>query len=146
MWRIVRNLYLGDAKDARDLPLLEGMGITHILNCAIEVPCWHRGRFRYRHLKMYDPDPEFTSHIPAICKFIHRGRRSGAVLVHCKGGLSRSPSAILAYLCWRKKTLDEAIELLQRRVGEAELFLPAPDFLEQIELYFESAEGDAEDG
>ncbi len=139
MWQIARGLYLGDRKDAYDRELLKGIGVTHILNCAHEVPCWYRTDFRYRWLRLTDPDPEFYEHIESFCRFIHRGRKSGGVLVHCAAGLSRSPSAVLAYLCWRGRHVDDALDLLSRRVGELGDDFIAPDasFLAQIEIYFE---------
>src|SRR5262245_7655808 len=139
MWRIARGLFLGDRWSAHDRDLLVGMGITHILNCAEEIRCFYRRDFRYYHMKLTDPDPDFHEYIEKFCKFIHRGRKAGGVLVHCAAGLSRSPSAILAYLCWRGKKLPAALELLQRRVGEDERQFIEPDasFLEQIELHFE---------
>lgn len=139
MWRSARGLYLGDGKDAHDRDLLRGLGVTHVLNCAREVPCWYRRDFRYRHLKLTDPDPEFHESIEEFCRFIHRGRRAGGVLVHCRAGLSRSLSAVLAYLCWRGKTLARAFEHLRRRVGEAnaEFIEPDASFLEQLEVHFE---------
>jgi dual specificity phosphatase 12 len=139
MWEIARGLYLGDRKDAHDRELLVGLGITHIVNCAAEIPCWHRQDFRYLRLKLTDPDPEFHESIEKFCKFIHRGRKQGNVLVHCAAGVSRSPSVILAYLCSRGKDLDSALDRLQRRVGEAgnSFILPDASFLEQIEIYFE---------
>jgi hypothetical protein len=139
MWRIARGLFLGDGRDAHDRELLAGLGVTHVLNCAREVPCWHRRHFRYCHLKLTDPDPEFHEFIEKICRFIRRGRRAGGVLVHCRAGLSRSPSAVLAYLCSRGRRLDRALELLRRRVGETDAGFIEPDasFLEQIDLYFE---------
>lgn len=144
MWRIVNKLYLGDAKDAFDRQLLESVGITHVLNCAMNVPCRHRRHFRYLHLELNDGDPDFYEHIPRFCKFVHRGRRAGAVLVHCRSGLHRSPAAIVAYLRWRGKSIDEALALLQKRVGEddASFHLPSDDFLEQIETYFENERDD----
>jgi protein phosphatase slingshot len=142
MWRIARGLYLGDRLDAHDRELLKRWEVTHILNCAAEIPCWHRADFRYLHLKLTDPDPEFHEYIERCCRFIHRGRKAGGVLVHCAAGLSRSPSVILAYLCQRGKTLDEALALLRRRVGEkgADFIEPDASFLEQIEVYFEEAD------
>lgn len=143
MWRIARGLYLGDRKDAHDRELLVGLGVTHVVNCAREVPSWYRTDFRYLRLKLTDPDPEFHESIEALCKFIHRGRKAGGVLVHCAAGLSRSPSVVLAYLVWRGKDLDDALELLARKVGEAEGYSfiePDPSFLEQIEVHFEERE------
>jgi hypothetical protein len=127
MWRIARGLFLGDCRDAHDRDLLLGLGITHVLNCAAEMPCWYRRDFRYYHLKLTDPDPEFHEYIDKACRFIHRGRKAGGVLVHCRAGLSRSPSTILAY------------QILRKRVRESDegFIEPDPSFLEQIEVHFE---------
>ncbi|MFO0917675.1 MAG: dual specificity protein phosphatase [Planctomycetaceae bacterium] len=138
MWRIRRGLFLGDGYDAKDRDLLRSAGITHIINCAAEVPCWHRRDFRYLHLKLRDPDPDFHEHIDRCVKFIRRGRRAGGVLVHCLAGLSRSPSVILAYLCARGSSLPDALDHVGRAVGETQEFiLPDATFLSQIELYLE---------
>jgi protein-tyrosine phosphatase len=138
MWMILQDLYLGDARDARNLDLLQECGITHVLNCACDVPCYHDDRLEYLHLELADPDPLFADYIPDICDFIEAGREAGAVLVHCRMGLSRSPAAILAYLCQSGRTLDEAIELLKNSLGERENFIaPSEVFLEQIRDYFE---------
>lgn len=142
MWKILRGLYLGNRRDAYDLDMLRSVGITHVLNCAWEIPCFHRGEFRYLHVKMQDPDPYFQDHIERACKFIRIGRRKGGVLVHCAQGMSRSPSMILAYMCRRGKKLDEALTLLQHRVEEtdAHFILPDAGFLAQLELYFDETE------
>jgi protein-tyrosine phosphatase len=138
MWRILPRLYLGDQYDACNHHVLEHAGVTHVLNCAREVPCSFRSRFRYLHLKLMDPDGAFIDHIPDICRFIRVGRRRGGVLVHCRMGISRSVAAILAYLCSRGKTLEEGYRILQRGVREADEFMePNEVFLIQIRDYFE---------
>jgi protein-tyrosine phosphatase len=145
MWRILPNLYLGDEQDASSRALLEQLGITHILNCASEVPCAFPRGFRYLHLELTDPDPAFADHIPDMCRFIRAGRRRGAVLVHCRMGLSRSPAAILAYLCSRGRTLGQGFRLLRKGVREEEEFVePHEVFLEQLRDYFELEEDEGE--
>lgn len=147
MWRIARGLFLGDRFDANDKVLLTGSGITHILNCAFEIPCWYQSDFRYLHLRLTDPDEAFEERIDELCRFIHRGRKAGGVLVHCAVGVNRSASSIVAYLVWRGKTIDEALELLQKRVGESneDFIVPNGTFLEQIEMYFDDVERDSGD-
>jgi protein-tyrosine phosphatase len=145
VWRILTNLYLGDEQDAHNRALLEHFGITHILNCAHEVPCVFAGGFRYLHLELTDPEPAFADCITEICRFIRTGRRKGAVLVHCRMGLSRSPAAILAYLCHRGFTVAKGLRLLRKGVREGEEFTePHEVFLEQLRDYFELEED--EDG
>jgi protein-tyrosine phosphatase len=141
MWRIARDLYLGDARDARDRSLLEECGITHVLNCAYDVPCYHADRFAYLHLPLADPDPEFADCIADLCDFIAAGLEDGAVLVHCRLALSRSPAAILAYLCHVGMSLEQGLALLRAGVGEKENFVaPSEVFLEQVREYFADRE------
>jgi hypothetical protein len=40
MWTIFDNLFLGNREDACDRQRLREAGITHILNCAEELPCY----------------------------------------------------------------------------------------------------------
>ena len=82
MWQIERDLYLGDEVDARSRELLEERGITHILNCAEEVPCFFRQDFLYLHLKMTDPDAAFIEYIAELCTFIDRGATIPLSLLH----------------------------------------------------------------
>lgn len=143
MWRILNNLYLGDEHDARNRFLLDECRITHILNCAAEVRCFFRNDYRYLHLKFDDPDPAFADNIPKICSFIRKGRRTGAVLVHCRMGISRSVSAILGYLLGRGYSLERALQMIQRGVGEGDGFIePHEVFLDQLRDYYEQDEGD----
>ena len=60
-------------------------------------------------------------------------------------GLSRSPAAILAYLCSRGRTLKQGLRLLQKGVREEEDFAePNEVFLEQLRDYFELEEEQTE--
>lgn len=138
MWKIKRGLYLGDHLDAADQYLLSGMGITHVLNCAYEVPCYFQSSFEYLHLELNDPDPGFAECIEDLCVFIDAGRSAGGVLVHCRAGLSRSPSAIIAWLCHHGRTVEQSLAILQRGVDESDdtFFQPDELFLEQIRDHF----------
>ena len=138
MWIILPGLYLGDESDAGNGEALAILGVSHVLNCAAEVNSPRFAGVRYRRLDLTDPDPRFADCIPEICEFIDEGRRGGGVLVHCRMGRNRSASAILAYLCSKGVTLDEALEAMEERLGEVGVnFLwPAQEFLDQIEDHF----------
>jgi len=140
MYKILPELYLGDELDSRDRERLEEYGITHIVNCAYEVSSPFSRYFIYLNLELSDPDHAFHYCIPDFCEFIDAGRQEGAVLVHCRMGLSRSPATILAYLCHLGISLDEAIEIVKQGVQRGDDFiLPAELFLEQIRDYFAHA-------
>ena len=128
MIEIMENLYLGNQQHAQDHGRLAAAGITHIVNCTQELPNYHAGRFHYHAMQMTDPDPAFHERIGAACTFIDEGRASGKVLVHCFAAVSRSPSTILAYLCHRGDTLEEAA----RRLAAIVWTCPDTTFLRQI--------------
>ncbi len=116
VWQILPELFLGDRGDARDRERLRRHGITHVVNCSRELPCHFEPDFTYLWLQMEDPDPGFGTKIPRFCAFIDEGRKRGRVLVHCTGGVSRSPAVILAYLCGLEGSLEQAAARLGRAV------------------------------
>jgi hypothetical protein len=128
MIEIIDNLYLGNRESARDLRRLREAGITHIVNCASELPNYHESEFVYLQLMLLDPDPEYHRHIEPVCAFLDDAREKGKVLVHCFASISRSPAVVLAYLCHLGEPLDRAAAWL------AKLVWTAPDriFLEQL--------------
>jgi atypical dual specificity phosphatase len=128
MIEIVENLYLGNRAHAQDHGVLVATGITHIVNCAGELPNYHEGRFVYHSMGMSDPDPDVLERIGPACAFIDEGRASGKVLVHCFAAVSRSPSTILAYLLHQGDTLEDAA----RRLAALVWTCPDRTFLEQL--------------
>jgi protein-tyrosine phosphatase len=64
---------------------------------------------------MFPQDDGVSSMLPFLdsaCDFIHQQRQRGAVLVHCKGGINRSPCLVVAYLMkYEQLALAEALEL-----------------------------------
>lgn len=116
MIEILEGLYLGNREDARDLGRLEAEGVTHIVNCAAEIPNYHEGTLTYLALKLYDPDPTFHTRIATACEFIDDARRDGKVLVHCFAAISRSPATVLTYLCHLGDSLESAAQKLSAKV------------------------------
>ena len=93
--------------------------IGYILNCAIE--CKNKTLPKSiieMHLDVRD-DPAFyiIKYFEKTNEFINKVRtEGGSILVHCKMGLSRSPSFIIAYLIkYYGFTVDSAINYLKRK-------------------------------
>jgi hypothetical protein len=106
---ILERLYLGGREEARDGRQLQQHGITHVVNCAIEVPNYHPHMFTYLRMDIHDPDARFYRHLGTVRTFIDEGRAAGGVLVHCYAGISRSPATVLAYLTYAERlTLEQA--------------------------------------
>ena len=132
MWLVWDSLFLGGQRDASALGLLKKRGITHIVNCACELPCYFPNDFEYISLGLNDPDPDFIKHIESVCQFIDAGRLKGNVLVHCTAAVSRSPAVVLAYICHLGHSLEVARKLLNQRVATN----PDPLFIIQLSEYY----------
>jgi hypothetical protein len=112
MIQILEGLYLGNREAARDLRRLREAGITHVVNCADELPNYHDDHLVYLALRLRDPDPNLGRHLARACAFIDQARKDGRVLVHCYAAVSRSPTVVLGYLCHLGHSLEQAARLL----------------------------------
>lgn len=107
MHEIIRHLYLGDLNDLHDQGLLQKYDIKQIVNLA-ENPLQISDIPTLR-VKIDDCAQSMISYFPEIIRTIHAARlRRENVFVHCSAGMSRGPTAVLAYLvclnfffpCW----------------------------------------------
>lgn len=111
--KIVDHLYLGDFRAADNPELLKSYGITHIVNCAFNLPSKYNGMFTYLDLKLRDePDQVIFPQVEEAYKFIVENRNTN-VFVHCVHGMSRSGSVIVYYLMKEKgMRMQEGIEFI----------------------------------
>jgi len=128
MIEIIDGLFLGNRDAARDLPRLRQVGVTHVVNCTDELPCFHSEELVYLQLWLRDPDPAFADRLEQVCTFIDEARREGKVLVHCFASISRGPATVLAYLCHTGLSVEEAA----RHLGGLVWTYPDYLFLEQL--------------
>ena len=116
--RVLPYLYVGSKEDARDLPLLLKLGVTHVLNAAAGLAPAHADRFVYLHIGLEDEkDEDVASAFAEASAFIEDARAGGGVvLVHCAAGISRSVSLVLAWLVGEERMqLRAALALVRRR-------------------------------
>lgn len=132
--KVYPHIYIGNAKFASDKALLKGLGITHIVNAAQEIPDFFKGdsSFQYLHLKMDDiPEENASRFFQVSSDFIMNAiKNGGTVLVHCAMGISRSVTILMYYLM---KTLhissEEALQMVRNCRPIAQ---PNPGFMEQL--------------
>jgi protein-tyrosine phosphatase len=117
---IIDSLYIGDAKMASNVSLLQRYQITHIVNCASELKSNERKynqMFNYLMLPMVDGfDTDLNDYITTVIEFIEDAlENKGNVFIHCSQGISRSASILIAYLMYKYNTpYDETLEFVRQ--------------------------------
>eukprot|EP00252_Welwitschia_mirabilis_P005641 TRINITY_DN16143_c0_g2_i2.p1 TRINITY_DN16143_c0_g2~~TRINITY_DN16143_c0_g2_i2.p1 ORF type:complete len:215 (+),score=28.39 TRINITY_DN16143_c0_g2_i2:102-746(+) len=80
-----------------------------------------------------DPSENLLDRLESCLEFINKGRKQGAVLVHCVAGVSRSASMVVAYLMRIENlSLQEALRSLQDVSPTA---CPNKGFMEQLQMF-----------
>lgn len=133
--QIVDHLYLGSEWNASDLVQLKALGIGYILNITREVDNFFPQSFTYFNIRVYDEeDVELMKHWDHTYRFIEKARLAGSkVLVHCRHGISRSASTVIAYLM--KKRGWSMRETLEYVVERRDIVQPNPAFQNQLIVY-----------
>ena len=105
MQEIIPGLFLGPFIAAKDFTNLKNNGITHILILrdlqeSKMIREMYPNEFIYHSITCSDsPMENLIPHFPGAREFIDSClKHCGKILVHCNGGISRSPSICIAYL------------------------------------------------
>jgi protein-tyrosine phosphatase len=95
-----RQLFIGNARDARDLRLLHDHEISAVLDLAIDEPPAQLSReMTYCRVPLMDGEGNSDSQISlAIHTLLHLLASKQPILVACSGGMSRSPAICAAAL------------------------------------------------
>lgn len=139
---VAPGLFLGNKQAAADRELLRSKGVVAV--CAVGARQVFNDDLRYHHVSIEDDGSHsMLPHFIPACNFIHEQRARGAVLVHCKGGISRSPTMIVAYLMRHEQlSLVEAFEVCSLARPAAR---PRQNFLQDLEHFAAALQDDAAD-
>lgn len=113
---IIPFLYLGNERDSSDLGLLRKLGVSKVLNVSRNCVNHFPEFFEYLNLPVEDRVyADISQHFGKALQFIEHARGEGcSVLVHCRAGISRSATVIMAYLIqYYQYSLEEAFDFIK---------------------------------
>ncbi|XP_019909158.1 protein phosphatase Slingshot homolog 1 isoform X2 [Esox lucius] len=132
---IFDHLYLGSEWNASNLEELRDCGVSYILNVTREIDNFFPGTFSYHNIRVYDEETtDLLSHWNETYNFIVRAKKNQSkCLVHCKMGVSRSASTVIAYAMkeygW---SLEKAYNFVKQKRSIAR---PNDGFMRQLAEY-----------
>ncbi|XP_004684881.1 PREDICTED: protein phosphatase Slingshot homolog 2 isoform X1 [Condylura cristata] len=133
--QIFDHVFLGSEWNASNLEDLQNRGVRYILNVTREIDNFFPGVFEYHNIRVYDEEAtDLLAYWNDTYKFISKAKKHGSkCLVHCKMGVSRSASTVIAYAMkeygWN---LDRAYDYVKERRTVTK---PNPSFMRQLEEY-----------
>eukprot|EP00743_Colponemidia_sp_Colp-15_P011223 GILK01012486.1.p1 GENE.GILK01012486.1~~GILK01012486.1.p1 ORF type:complete len:380 (+),score=51.96 GILK01012486.1:42-1142(+) len=122
-------LYLGEMVHAKDGEILEELRITHVLSVGYYPSIVQMDNVVSQGISIQDNGKEsILLQLTACVEFIEAARKAnGRVLVHCRMGVSRSPTVVLAYLMYTlRRPLKDLLFYLQvrrRQISPTAIFL-----------------------
>ena len=134
--QILKFLYLGNYKHSSDNKELKKLKINYILNCAIECHNYNLPKnIKELHLKVKDSETfDILNYFDTANEFINKCKLMGGIcLVHCKLGVSRSTTFVIAYLIKHANlTTDEAFAFVKSKRSSIK---PNDGFMRQLYMY-----------
>lgn len=139
--KILDHLYLGSQYNAASKKQLGQLEVKRVLD------------LKERHVTTDDPDLDvravpmsdhgdtaITEILPECFRFIEEAKSNGEIiLVHCRGGVNRSATVVLAYLMkYNDMTLREAWEYVRTRRPSVQ---PVANYMSQLREYEKSIRG-----
>ncbi|XP_067932108.1 protein phosphatase Slingshot homolog 1-like isoform X2 [Watersipora subatra] len=128
-------VYLGSEWNACNLQELQENGIGYILNVTKEIDNFFPGMFKYMNVRLYDDEcSNLMKSWENTHGFICKARKNNSkILVHCKMGVSRSASTVIAFAMkefnW---SLEHALHVVQ---AKRSVIKPNDSFMQQLQTY-----------
>lgn len=134
MDEVLPGLWLGSEDAADDTDTLKRLGINYILSFANRTDHPDKStEFRKRYYMNDQPEESISDYFDECADWIHGILSSGKkILVHCRAGISRSPTIVIAYLIkYRTLPVKAALNLIH----VARTVVPNFGFLVQLQKF-----------
>lgn len=104
---LTKHIVLGGRDDSNDMEVLRRLGISHILNVAVQLPNCFEDTFIYKNIPLHDSlDMNVVDAMPEANAFIsHVEEVNGRVLIHCISGVSRSVTVTILHFIMAHRML-----------------------------------------
>jgi protein-tyrosine phosphatase len=118
---VLPRIWIGDKRCVYDAHMLKMINVSHILNCAEELPLTYPCNLyeKYKIPMIDDDDPNAMDQIKEGAKKIQDWFEScpaSVIIVHCAAGISRSPTVVLAWMIiYRGLSLKDGYSLIQKQ-------------------------------
>ncbi|XP_051749436.1 protein phosphatase Slingshot homolog 1 isoform X2 [Ctenopharyngodon idella] len=132
---IFDHLYLGSEWNASNLEELQETGVGYILNVTREIDNFFPGTFCYHNIRVYDDEAtDLLAHWNETYNFIVKAKKNQSkCLVHCKMGVSRSASTVIAYAMKENGwSLEKAYNFVKQKRS---ITRPNASFMRQLAEY-----------
>jgi hypothetical protein len=128
------KLFLGSSRGALDKKYLVELGVKNILICGSDLRKFFPKSYNYKIINIVDKDDEDVyKYFAETIEFIENNQ---PVYVHCRRGISRSATIVIAYLMWKMKLkFEEAYEFLRAR---RKIVCPNNGFIAQLKKFEEN--------
>ena len=103
-WRVIPNLYLGNAAAAADAATLRQLKVTAVQSVGPRSEKVAIAGLRLMRVAIQDNDEaHILPFLEEACTWINAelAKEEGVVLVHCRGGMNRSATMVAAFLVWK---------------------------------------------
>ena len=130
---IIDNLYLGSVENVTDI-FLKNNNIHTLINVAEECEyklssVTDKDNIMYYHFGIIDDMYDISDWLHTIPSIINKRIHLGPILIHCKAGLSRSPTFVLAYMI-KYLSMDLSTSICHLR--NLCQIMPNPSFMSQL--------------
>lgn len=137
MTEILDYLFLGSVDDSKNKKFIENKKISHVIVAGGKLRNIFPELIIYKKLKIKDdPSTLILAQFVETFEYIEnimKEDKDNRILIHCIGGISRSPTLVIGYIMFKQCLLfEDAFKFVKNKHKKAS---PNPGFLNQLKSF-----------